>query len=225
MSGTAMTGRTARTECGIAKALHVSLTAAAVFALTATEVGAQAPVDTAGLGAGPWATASMLYERTFLNVDVLRITVRFGVETAERLQAADEAGRDSLAHIAIDSRNALIRSVFLRDVGLGQFLEGLRENLAHVQERGFITEAEHQRILADVESQYRPLAERGIRDGDVMWYRVRGDTLEVVVEAVEGGTPVVQRAVGAERRRATLGGYFVRGSDFRDKLIDSLGRE
>lgn len=198
----------------------------AALACAPARVSAQAPVDTAGLAEGPYAGMSMLYERTFLQVDVLRLWMRFGPETSRELEelARAGAGEARLAEAAMASRNALIHSRFLRHVSLDQFLEGVHDNLDLVERAGLIDAAQHATIRTAVDTQYAVLIERGIREGDEQWYRVRGDTLDVVLRATTGEVLLSDRVVGPERRLAVLGGYLANGSDFRAKLVASLGR-
>ncbi len=209
---------------------HVACVAiAAVIALAGpVPAAAQAPLppapfDTAGLGTGPWSTMSMLYERTILQVDVLRLQLRFGPEAAQAMEWAAGGSTDSIVAEAVDARNAVIRCLFLRDVTLDQFLSGLRKDLGKALESGVIDEAAHSAILADVAVQYQPIAERGFHDGDIMWYRIRGDTLDVVLQTPDGSEPVREQAVGPERRRATLAGFLAPGSHFRQGLLEDFG--
>jgi hypothetical protein len=203
--------------------------AAAAFAflagstpLLAQDPPQSAPVDTMGLGTGPWATMSMLYERTFLNVDVLRLTLRFGAESADAIELAAPEGESSLVAAAVDSRNAAVRVEFLRDVTLAQFLDGLERNLGRALDAGVIDQDAHDAIMADVSVQYDPIEERGFRNGDTMWYRIRGDALDIVLRTSEGEEPVREQATGPERRRATLAGFLAPGSSFREGLLKSL---
>jgi hypothetical protein len=53
---------------------------------------------------------------------------------------------------------------------------------------------------------------------------VRGDTVDVVLEGRDGEVVLRDHVVGRERRLAVMGGYLVAGSDFRAKLLESLGR-
>lgn len=203
---------------------------AALLFVSATGASAQngppaAPFDTAGLGTGPGSTMGMLYERTFLNVDVLRLTLRFDDETAAEIADNIAVSEDSVVEAAIDSRHAVIRCAFLRDVELDQFLEGLRRNLERALIGGIIDQAAHDAILADVDVQYQPVAERGFRNGDIMWYRIRGDTLDIVLQTADGEELVRQQAAGPERRRATLAGFLAPGSSFREGLLESVERE
>lgn len=188
------------------------------------------PVDTTGLAEDPWATMEMLYERTIFNVDIFRLYLTFGTETTDRLRDM-AAGReysdalaDSLADAALRSRNVLVRTRFLRDVGLDQFLDGLRDNLRNARKQGLLTLEEEETIIRESTEQYAPLADRGIREGETMWYRIRGDSLHVAFQTRDGSVPVEERPVGPERRLAVMAGYLAPGSDFREKLVRSLFR-
>lgn len=188
------------------------------------------PVDTTGLAQGAWATMEMLYERTIFNVDIFRLHLEFGPETADSLQALavgreySSALADSLAETALRSRNVLIRTRFLRDVGLDQFLDGLRDNLRNAREQGLLTREDEETIARETVEQYAPLEDRGIREGETMWYRIRGDSLHVAFQTRDGSIPVEQRPVGPERRLSVMAGYLAPGSDFREKLVRSLFR-
>ena len=204
----------------------------AVLAVTTAQASA-VPLDTASLADGPYARMHMLWEKTFLKVDVLTLDVRVGPETAERLRAIAEgregraesrARADSLAAAAIEARDAFISVRFERDVSLGQFLDGVRDNLRRARDAGIIDAAAYDTITAGLPRWFGFLAGSGIRDGDRILYRIRGDTLRTVFLAREGGVRLDQTDVGAERRRAVLGSYFVRGSDFRGGLLRSLPR-
>lgn len=186
---------------------------------------APAPVDTAGLGTGPGSTMSMLYERTFLDIDVLRIRLRFGPDAAREITAALAASRDSAALAAIDARRAVISCEFERDVTLDQFLNGLAKDLTAARESGAIGQVGFDRIMEDVNVQYRPIEERGFKDGDVMWYGIHGDTLDVVLVSADGEKLIRERAVGPERRRGTLAGFLAPDTHFREGLLKSLESE
>lgn len=197
--------------------------AAAVQSATpAAAPGAPAPVDTAGLGAGPGSTMSMLYERTLLNIDVLRVSLRFGPDAAAAILAGLAVGPDSAALAAIDARRAVVRCVFERDVTLDQFLDGLARDLTAARESGAIGQVAFDRIMADVSVQYQPIAERGFRDGDAMWYGIAGDTLDVVLVSADGEELIRERAVGPERRRGTLAGFLAPRTHLREGLLKSL---
>ncbi|MGH7127762.1 MAG: hypothetical protein ACREIV_04285, partial [Planctomycetaceae bacterium] len=131
---------------------------------------------------------------------------------------------DSIADLAAHATDAFARLRFERDVGLDQFLDGIRDNLVHARDAGYINAAEHDEISAGLPGWYAFLADRGIEDGDVMLYRIRGDQLRVVYIANDGTTLLDRTDPGAHRRLAVLGAYFAPGSDFREGLIRSLFR-
>jgi len=187
-----------------------------------------APVDTMGLAEGPFSSMDMLYERTIFNVDVLRLHMVFGPETAATFSdlvgegSYDGEVAERVAEAALASEDVLVRSRFLRDVSLDQFMDGLRDNLRMAREQGFLTPEEEATIRRETQAQYAILSGRGIRKGETMWYRIRGDSLHVALESLDGEVLLEDRPVGPERRMAVLGGYLARGSDFREKLVRSL---
>ena len=167
-------------------------------------------------------------EKTFLKVDVVNLDVWLGDEAAAELEGfvSDEPYSkelaDSVADIAMRSRDVFIRVEFLRNVNLGQFLDGADDNLKRALKAGVISQTDYEMISAGMPVWYRFLEERGILNGDVMRYRIRGDTLRTQFLSVEGKLLMDQIDVGPERRLSVLGSYFVRKSDFRDGLIKSL---
>ena len=192
--------------------------------------GQPSPVDTTNLGSGVNARMHMLLEKTIFKVDVLTLDVRLGpLETArlDSLLAGREFSADlanSVAAVALDSRNVWARIVFQRGVSLDQFLGGVRDNLRRAEEAGIVTHEEYETIVASLPRWYSFLSDRRIRSGDQMFYRIRGDTLHTVFRSAEGEKLLDQVDVGPERRLSVLGGYFAPNSDFREKLVKSLFR-
>lgn len=188
-------------------------------------------IDT-NLGAGPNATMGMLLEKSIFQVDVLQLEVRLGPEATMRLDsliaasgsasASPEVLGDSVAAIALGARDALTSLEFLRAVGLDRFLDGIRDNLRRAEEGGLITPDEFEGISNALPAWYDFLRGRGIRSGDRMLQRVRGDSLRTVYISAAGDTLLDQADVGSHRRLAVLGGYFAPGSDFREGLVESL---
>lgn len=185
-------------------------------------------VDTTGLASGGHGRMHTLLEKTIFQVNVLDVTVRLGRDDAVRIaRLSDERGlsgaaRDSAAEVAARSTNALARVRFRRDVSLSRFLEAVVHNLRAARAAGYLTEAEAEEIAAALPGWYAFLRERGVREGDRMLYRVRGDTLHTLFVSRSGEVLLDTRDVGAHRRLAVLGGYFAPGSDFREGLLDSL---
>lgn len=173
----------------------------------------------------------MLLEKSIFQVDVLRLEVRFGPEATMRLDSLVAASAsasdldelaDSVAAIALAARDALTSLAFLRDVGLDRFLKGIRDNLGRALAGELITQGEFDGISRALPTWYAFLEDRGIRSGDRMLQRIRGDSLRTVYISAAGDTLLDQADTGAHRRLAVLGGYFAPGSDFREGLVESL---
>ncbi len=197
-------------------------------AQTTVTTAAIEPMDTSSLGTGPYSRMSTLLEKTIFKVDVLTLEVWLGAEDTRQLEGLVEGRRrtdalaDSIAEVAIHSKDALVSSRFERGVSLDQFLGGIDDNLRLVMSAGLISDADYERITEELPRWYAFLAERGIHDGDRQRYRIRGDSLRTQYWAASGELLLDQTDVGASARLAVLGGYYVRGSDFRKGLIKSL---
>lgn len=172
----------------------------------------------------------MTYEKgiLFIRVDVLALDIQLGGESGEAIRKLAEAGSitraaaDSIAVLAVGSQHALVGITFRRDIGLDRFLSEARKTTKHVWEHGLISKEEYTRVSRNLPLWYKSLEERGILNGDRMFYRIQGDRLHTVFQGKEGRLFVDQVDEGPEPRRAVLGGYFYEGSDFREDLIKSL---
>lgn len=172
----------------------------------------------------------MLLEKTLFQVDVLTLQIRFGPETAARLKQVargdedSEAREDSIVSAALDARDAFVRAEFLRSVDLDRFIESTRTNLRRAREAGIISPDAYRRISNGLPRWYDFLEERGIRAGDEILYRIRGDTLRSVYRTAEGGVPLDVTHTGRERRLSVVGSYLAPASDFRKDLLRSIFR-
>lgn len=217
--------------------LQVSLVALVTVLLSAS--GADPAVGQAGgpsdqpQDAEPAAdslTVKTLLERTVFRVDVLTLTVRFEGPVAERLRAAvegadpDSPAADSAARIAADATRADAHLDFVRDVPVDAFLDGIRANARSAAEAGMIARDTYEEIDRSLPSWYAFLSDRGVKEGDRMSYRIRGDTLEVRYRTAGGERLLDRTDVGVEHRRSVLAGYFAPGSEFREGLLRSLFR-
>lgn len=185
-------------------------------------------LDTTALGRGPYSRMHTKLEKTIFKVDVLTVDVLLGDGDASRIRRLIDGRRysdelaDSVVQVAIRLQDAFVGIEFLRDVSLEQFLDGVDDNLRRVRDAEIIAASDYEMISQGMPRWYDFLEERGILKGDRMLYRITGDTLTTQYLAVTGETLLNQRDVGPERRLAVLGGYFVRGSDFRKGLVKSL---
>lgn len=173
-------------------------------------------------------TMRTLLERTIFRIDVVTLTVRIGGEAGDRIERIVERGSwteavaDSVAAIATDARRAEADLVFHRDVSQERFLDAVRDGLATARDAGIVDSASYRDIERSLPGWYAFLEGRGVREGDEMTYTIRGDTLRTRFRSAEGPVLLDQTDVGAARRRAVLGGYFARGSEFREGLLRSL---
>lgn len=194
----------------------------------AAQVGLSPPLDTASLGHGPYSSMHTLLEKTIFKVDVLTLDIRFGdseTRDFESLVAGNDYSRplaDSLAALAIRSRNAFAEIVFERGISLGQFLDGIREDLDKARTADIISDATYRQVTDSLPVWFGFLRERGIEEDDRLLYRIRGDTLRTVFVSVDGDVPLDHVDVAASARRSVLGSYYAPGSSFREGLIRSL---
>ena len=191
-------------------------------------VGQTAPVDTTSLSEARHGRMSMLWEKTIFQVDVLTLDVRFGSATAQRLaelvrgREPSSALVDTIANVAAHATDVWARIRFERNVSLNQFVDGVRDNAAAARDAGLITDPEFAEIYDGLPQWYAFLADTGIKDGDEMFYRIRGDTLRTIYRTVQGETRLDRTDFGRFRRLSVMGGYFAPKSDFRKGLIASL---
>lgn len=185
-------------------------------------------MDTTSLARGRYSEASTLLEKTIFRIDVARLRVRFGTETAGALEAllagrrASEALADTAVSLAVGSRDAWASLRFERDVGFDRFLDGVRGSVEAALRAGLIDSDFAGSLVASFPTWYGSLESRGVREGDVMMYRIRGDTLRTVFQTFDGRVMVNQVDVAPQARVAVLGGFLSPGSDFREGLLRSL---
>lgn len=191
----------------------------------------EAAMDTASLATGPTSEATTLLEKTLFRIDVARLRIRFGPETAgdmANLLARGAAGgnravlEDALAHRALRAIDAWAILRFERGIGFERFVDGIRDGVEVARRAGYVDPSFARSLSDSLPGWYARLRQRGVKEGDVMMYRIRGDTLRTVFRTVEGDLAVDQTDVGTQPRLAVLGGFFGPGSDFRAGLLASL---
>jgi len=205
--------------------------AGALIVLPVSLMAAPRPIfDLVSLATGPFSRMSTLYEKSFLlfSIDVLSLEVRFGSEVAERVESLVQNGgepskyADAIADTAIHAQDAFVQIRFLRDIGLDRFIQEARESTKLVREAGIIDNPGYEQISQNLPLWYASLSNRGIKEGDEMFYRIRGELLRSVYLGVDGTIYVDQEAKGKLFPLAVLGGYFVEKSKFRKGLLQSL---
>lgn len=190
---------------------------------------AQIASDTTGLG-GRFGTMSMLLEKTFLQVDVLDLEIRTDSVTAGRIAAilnagaVDGAAGDSIARVMLRAPAIWARMSFKRGIGVDRLIQEIRNSMRKAVEAGLLDQSALDVISGSLPEWYAPLEDRGVRDGDAQYYRIEGDTLRTMYVGREGETWIDATATRPANRTALLASWFARGSDFREKLLNSLPR-
>lgn len=186
--------------------------------------------DTTELDPGRYGRMHALLERTIFQVDVAELTLLYDSATAGRVgglvrnREFSEALTDSVARAVLAAERVHGRLEFLRGVSLDQFLESLRRSMEMARDADLLADSAYRSFRGQLRGWYSALEGRGIAEGDVTEYRIRGDTLRVIYRSGGGDVLIDRTDVGEEHRRAVLGGYLAPGSDFREGLIRSLFR-
>ena len=214
----------------------MSLRLAVGIALCPLPAGAQAApsvlpdVDTGPLGNSRYAVMETVLEKTIFKVDVLRLEVRVDTATARRLESLVRSAHrsqeveDPIALAVLAAPHAIARVTFERNISLKQFLDAVEDGMQKTADAGWLSEEEFLDINGWMPRWFGFLAEDGIRDGDVITYRLSGDTLRKVYRTVAGEIPLDEILVGRKHRYGVLGAYFAPKSSFRKKLLRSLFR-
>lgn len=184
--------------------------------------------DTVALGTGPYARMGTLLERTIFQVNVAHLTLRYDSAAAARVRGLvagrepGEAAADSVVAAVMGAARVHGRLAFRRDVGLDRFLRSLGESMRAARDAGLLAASAYADFRGRLPGWYAALEGRGVREGDVTEYRIRADTLRVIVRSAGGEVLVDRTDVGTAHRNAVLGGFLAPGSDFRDGLVGSL---
>lgn len=204
------------------------LLALAVLLMPLSARGQEPTLQTETLAHGRYSTMHTLLEKSILRFDVVTVDLRFSESLQVRL-AELVAGRertrslsDSVAALAVDARDVWAQVFFKRGIGLDQFVDAGRKNARRAHEAGLIRLETFSDVYYNLPVWYNFLQERRIQEGDVMFYRIRGDTLRTVYCGVDGEVFLDQIDVGPERRLSVMGSYFAPKSDFREGLVRSL---
>lgn len=90
------------------------------------------------------------------------------------------------AILAVQTRDAWASLSFQRDVDFDRFLDGIRDGINVARKAGLVEPAFARSLSDSLPAWYASLRVRGVRDGDVMMYRINGDTLRTVFRTVDG---------------------------------------
>ena len=202
-----------------------------VFSAWLSVASADAPPSSASQewAQGPYSAMHMLLEKTVFNVDVLTVEVRLGGQVHRRLadtigpnkQYSEQLG-ERLARVVLDADDALVEVSYLRDVSFEQWMEGVVENLEHAETAKLITTEIRQRVQERVPVAFAAIKGRGYERGDRLLYRVRADSVRMVVVGEKGTIYVDTTDVGKDAPRVVMASYFAPRSEFRQPLLRSL---
>jgi hypothetical protein len=182
----------------------------------------------AGLASGPYSKMSMLYEKTFLNVDVLTLTVVVDTDTQTKIakkasgKNADNAPIGDIASVIKDAKQARVTLKFERDVPFDRWKDEVVNNLGEAQKAGWITADTKSKVTSGLPQWFAKIQDRGYEEDDVLTYEVSPAGLRTTVKS-KGGQVLVDRT----DKNQTIAGvvlrsYFAPGSAFRKPLIKSL---
>lgn len=211
------------------KAVSTVLLFVAVAAVCVPAPGRPLPsLSAKDLASGRYARMHMLLEKTFLQIDVLRIDMRFGHRTRDRLAALARGHSysaelaDRIVRAAVRADHAVVRMEVEHHVSFHRWLKGVRENLKSAYDAGLIDHQMYRHAYRGLPRWFRPVEKRGYDDGDLIWYRVRPGSLRTVVVNKSGSVLIDRTDRGHEPPRAMLAGYFAPASEFRKPLVRSL---
>jgi len=178
---------------------------------------------------GPYSAMHMLLEKTVFNVDVLTVEVRLGRQVHRRLAEAIGTNKqyseqlvERLARVVLDADDALVEVRYLRDISFEQWMEGVVENLDHAEAAKLITKEIRQRVQERVPVAFAAIKRRGYERGDRLLYRVRADSVRMVVVGEKGTIYVDTTDIGKDAPRVVMASYFAPRSEFREPLLRSL---
>jgi len=172
-----------------------------------------------------------LLEKTLFQVDVINLDLWLGPASADQVRrlcaATDQAAvsPDSLAAVVARSRDARVRMVLQRDVGLDRFLAGVTEDMQRAVNAGWLDAEGYAEVATGLPRWLAPLKEQGIASGDRFTYAIVEDTLRAVFTRQDGNVVIDQTDVGPAHRRALLGSFVAPGAGFREGLLADLKRK
>jgi len=212
-------------------ALFVSAAVSGPLAAQTDEdsVATTSPFEPEGFGTGPSEEMRALLEVTLFNIDVLTLTIRVAPETGTRLHALvddreeyDEALADSVAAVMLGVEDAWARQVFERDVSFGRLTGGMLETAEKAAEAGWVSGEYVEEFAVRLPGLFGFLEERGAKEGDSIYFWLRGDEVRTVYQTVDGAVLLDELGVSAEGRLASIPSFFAPGTRFRKRLVESL---
>jgi hypothetical protein len=171
----------------------------------------------------------MLLEKTVVKLDVLTVDVRVGKDVHRRFvevigknrQYSEKLG-ERLADVALGADDALVQVRYLRKITFSQWMEGVSENLDRAEAAKLITPEVRRRVQERLPVAFAAIKERGYETGDRLFYRVRSDSVRMVVVGAKGEIHVDTVDGGKDPSHVVMASYFAPHGDFREPLLRSL---
>jgi hypothetical protein len=182
-----------------------------------------------GLGRAERAHLHTIMEKTFLQVDVLRLDICLDSTAAAHVESLHAQGRsrtidDSIARVIVNADSVLGRIRFLRNVGFGQFLDGVAEDQQKAVDAGLLPDSTFLAIRASLPEWFAFLENRDIHENDEIVYHMPRGEVQTTYVSADGDVLMQRTDAGDWRRASVLVTWFAPGSSFRDGLLDSLRR-
>ncbi len=192
--------------------------------------GQPASSDETDLAEGPHASMHATLERTVFSVDVLSLEIRVDPRTQlglrELAQGHDYSAlrADRIVRAVLQADHALVHVRFERDISVARYLREAETQLRLAARAGMMPRDTAEAAVASFSRLLARLGERGFEDGDVLVYRVRPDSVRVLLRAHDDRTLLDRTIDDPRASRAVLGSYFAPASPFREELVRSLFR-
>lgn len=204
------------------------LCACVALIAVAGAAGAEPVPRLSDLASGSYSRMHMLLEKTIFNVDVAEIDVAVDTATRDRLAAAaaDRAYSPSLelelARIALSADHAIVQMKFLRRVSLQQWIDGVRESIAHAKAAGLVEAKLANEVSGGLPQWFEASEARGFYPGDTVRYHIKPKSLRSLIVRKDGTVVVDRTDNGADKSDMVLATYFARGTPYRAPLLRSL---
>jgi hypothetical protein len=144
-------------------------------------------------------------ERTIFSIDVLSLHVRVDRPSQQALRGLVR-GRDYSARhegrivaTVLQAEQALVRARFEHDVSLARYRQAARQ-LRLAARDGLMARESAEAAAARLSRLLAPLGERGLRDGDVLVYRLRPDSCACSCAPATAARSSITRSRTAARR-------------------------
>jgi hypothetical protein len=186
---------------------------------------------TAGLGTAEHGVLSMRFEVTFMKIDVADVEVFVTSADAARIEAAiGDGARTSEREAAVtaiiaDADPMAVSMRYLRDAGYDRFTKGIASGVDAAYQGEQLTDDERRSVHDQFLIAVAGLEERGVKEGDVLVYRVDEDQVSLRVVDAAGLHLADATYRGDMYPRAVRGMYVCCKSDFLEKLVRSAFTE